>query len=1064
MGLARSRAAAVAVLAALLAIGTVTADVASAADGLTVSLGDQSGLERDSLTGSVFVPVYLSAPADEPVIVSYSTADGSAVAGSDYTRWGTPTQPRTVTIPAGSVQSQINVPVLTDDQIESDEDFSVIIEDVEGANTLIGDGTGTATIVDADGVSDANPAITVSATGVAEGDQGPRRAQFQIHLSRAPASSVTITYTSADGSATAGDDYVAKLPGTVVFAPGQVSKTIDVLVTPDSDANGLRAFALEVTVAGGSPVEEIRMRGTAEIVDDDEPTVDLTAPIWAPGDAVGTDAPGPTGFTASWPPASDDTGVVAYEVSIDGAAPVVVTTTNYPVSGRRPGTQTAIAVVALDAQGNRSQALQASVETADGTVGLGAGTDHRCALNSNGTIKCWGRNTGGSLGSAAPFGDGPTPVGVPGISGATDVTGGVWHTCASSSDGRVRCFGDGGQGQLGNGGTSSSSSPVTVSGITDAINVSASHFMTCATRANGTIGCWGLNSVGQLGNGTTVDSLTPVQVQGISTAVDVAAMGSQACAILAGGTVRCWGSNSEGALGIGSGSGFSPTPVAVPGLTDVTSIAGAAGHVCAVDGGTVKCWGLNDQGQLGTGTTTSTSSPVTVAGIDDAVQVVAGLRHTCALLADGEVRCWGKNSDGQLADSTRTDRLTPVASAVGPVVALTAGGEGTCAVRADASGVCWGVNSLGQLGNGTSSITPDPVEIVGMAPAVSISTALSHSCAVHADHTVSCWGYNAYGQLGNGTVGPAGYTPSTVVGLTDAVAVATGYLHTCALRIGGAVSCWGSNGRGALGTGASTLATSAVPVTVPGITAIDISAGGSGACAVLVDGRVKCWGSNSHGQVGNGSLTDATTPKDVVGITDATSVEAGDFHTCVVRSTGGASCWGTNINGGLGNGSTVNSSTPVTVSGLTGATQITGGNAHSCALLVDQTARCWGSDGNGRLGNGPTGSSTTPSLVTNVATATSIDVGQGHSCVVSNGAVRCWGWNHAGQLGDGTLTTSSTAVTIDEVVDAVQVSTQNNTTCALAASGSVFCWGAGSAGATGNPNAYASTPVMVLNL
>jgi chitinase len=104
---------------------------------------------------------------------------------------------------------------------------------------------------------------------VYEGDDGQRRAQFFVHLSRAPLSNVTISYSSADGSATAPGDYVAKLPGTVVFAPGQISKTIDVLVNSDGTAGSNREFLLEVAVTGGSPVEEINMTGISTIIDDD---------------------------------------------------------------------------------------------------------------------------------------------------------------------------------------------------------------------------------------------------------------------------------------------------------------------------------------------------------------------------------------------------------------------------------------------------------------------------------------------------------------------------------------------------------------------------------------------------------------------------------------------------------------------------------------------------------------------------------------------------------------------------------------------------------------------------
>jgi uncharacterized repeat protein (TIGR01451 family) len=242
---------------------------ATAEDLPAVSVGDQSGLERDSVTGSVFVPVTLSEPADEPVVVLFHTQGGSATSGVDYSRWGTPLLPRSVTIPAGSLQTTINVPVLADSLVEDDESFSVVLSSVSGSGAVIGDGTGVATIVDADGVSVDNPAVAVSSGSVVEGDDGRRRVQFQVHLSRAPASNVTISYATVDGSAVAPGDFVAKLPGSVVFAPGQISKTIDVLVNSDRVAGGDREFWLEVSVTGGSPVEELDMVGVARIIDDD---------------------------------------------------------------------------------------------------------------------------------------------------------------------------------------------------------------------------------------------------------------------------------------------------------------------------------------------------------------------------------------------------------------------------------------------------------------------------------------------------------------------------------------------------------------------------------------------------------------------------------------------------------------------------------------------------------------------------------------------------------------------------------------------------------------------------
>ncbi len=110
--------------------GTAVGPLAAAADGPVVSVGDASGLERDSVTGSVFVPVFLSQPAAAPVTVSFFTVAGTATAAEDYVQWGTPSTPRTVTIPADSLQATINVPVLADGAVENDESFSVVISSV----------------------------------------------------------------------------------------------------------------------------------------------------------------------------------------------------------------------------------------------------------------------------------------------------------------------------------------------------------------------------------------------------------------------------------------------------------------------------------------------------------------------------------------------------------------------------------------------------------------------------------------------------------------------------------------------------------------------------------------------------------------------------------------------------------------------------------------------------------------------------------------------------------------------------------------------------------------------
>jgi alpha-tubulin suppressor-like RCC1 family protein len=292
--------------------------------------------------------------------------------------------------------------------------------------------------------------------------------------------------------------------------------------------------------------------------------------------------------------------------------------------------------------------------------------------------------------------------------------------------------------------------------------------------------------------------------------------------------------------------------------------------------------------------------------------------------------------------------------------------------------------------------------------------------------------------------------------------IAAGFAHTCTLTSTDRVKCWGQNSYGELGNGSNT--DSNVPVDVSGLTSgvLAITVGESYTCALTSTGGVKCWGRNHWGQLGNGSNTDSHFPVDVSGLTSGVlAITARDTHTCALTSTGGVKCWGWNPDG--------ISNIPVDVSGLTsGVLAITAGGTHTCALTGTGGVKCWGRNYWGELGNG---SNTTSQVPVDVSGLTSgvlaITAGVNHTCALtSTGGVKCWGQNSYGELGNGSNTTSHVPVDVSGLTSGVlAIKAGGYDTCALTSTGGVKCWGQNSYGELGNgSNTDSHFPVDVSGL
>lgn len=367
------------------------------------------------------------------------------------------------------------------------------------------------------------------------------------------------------------------------------------------------------------------------------------------------------------------------------------------------------------------------------------------------------------------------------------------------------------------------------------------------------------------------------------------------------------------------------------------SVALGDAHSCApLSDGLAECWGRNNIGQLGNTAPLQSLVPVEVAGLASVVEMTGGGAHTCARLSDGTLRCWGDNSSGQLGNASDSSSTAPVAPiGITSAVSVSAGGDHTCAVVAGGAVMCWGSNSSSQLGNGTTASSSTPVQVSSITNAASVSAGGNHTCAFLNDGTARCWGENAFGQLGNGAIINSG-VPVAVQGLTGATQVSAGANHTCAVVSNGTIECWGDNTGGQLGVSWTLISlsplveitVSTVPVTAASssiTTATSVAAGGDYTCATVAEGRVRCWGENAFGQLGNGSTigfdppgigassTSTIVPVSASGVTNATSVDAGLFHSCARISDSSVKCWVENSYGQLGDGSGIDSLTPVSV-------------------------------------------------------------------------------------------------------------------------------------------------------
>lgn len=339
---------------------------------------------------------------------------------------------------------------------------------------------------------------------------------------------------------------------------------------------------------------------------------------------------------------------------------------------------------------------------------ISAGRYFGCAVTLTGGAKCWGSDGNEKLGNEWG-GSTKSPGDVFGLtSGVARIATGKEHACALLTAGTVKCWGLNSDGQLGTGNTTTSRVPVDVVGLSNVVAISAGEAHTCAIVSGGAVKCWGSDAYGQLGNGGAVDTVTtPVDVVLGGNATGLGMGVYHSCAILDTGALKCWGHNSSGQLGTGDMvRQYAPADVST--LTSgVTSVSGGNVHTCAVHNGAAKCWGNNGSGQVGNAAVSGNRlTAIDVTGLGSGIfKVAAGMDHTCAVTGGGAVKCWGSNNYGQAGTgviSTKEAAPVDVQTLTAGVTDVSAGHALSC-VAQNTLARCWGWDFSGQLGDGGAS-------------------------------------------------------------------------------------------------------------------------------------------------------------------------------------------------------------------------------------------------------------------------------------------------------------------------------------------------------------------------
>ena len=477
-------------------------------------------------------------------------------------------------------------------------------------------------------------------------------------------------------------------------------------------------------------------------------------------------------------------------------------------------------------------------------------------------------------------------------------------------------------------------------------------------------------------------------------------------------------------------------------------------HTYAItEEGDLYAWGSDSVGKLGMNVS-STLIPKKVPGISNVKQISTGTKfnsdiHTLAVTEEGDLYAWGYNSNGELGDGTRTYKSKPVKiSGISNVKKAVIGFYCSLAITENGDLYIWGLNYDGRLGLGHTNDAIIPTKMTSLSNIVDISSGYGYYMAVASSGDLYTWGSNVTGQLGIGVSGSQYNieTPKKVNGISNVKSVSAGSYHAAAVTKTGDLYTWGSNSGGQLGDGTGVSKYS--PTKIISISNVqNVSASYTHTMAVTSSGDVYSSGANGNGQVGNGTntkqltLTKISLPEKIQQI----SASGGSFgaHSAGVSNAGKIYIWGSNGSGQIGDGATAKKATPTIVEELPNHKKIQAARGSTLLLSDLGDVYVWGSSGSwGQLGLGSITNVLYPTKIPELSNIKDIDANSEHAlALTNNGEVFAWGYNANGQIGDGTTTVKSTPYKISELSNIASIATVSYRSAAVSDDGKLYIWG-----------------------